>query len=287
MKGSPLGRLARGVAIALIIAWSLGPVVLGLITSVSSQQDVQAVPTRWLPEHPSLDAYHSLLGGTGGGNPIGGTVSESGTFLKAILNSTTITLASVVVVLLVSITSAYAFSRLRFRFRPAIFWSILAILIVPVFTVVIGLFRLMANLGLIDTKLGLVLVFVSTQTPLAMWLFRNQIRDLPSDQEDAALIDGCTRWQAFYRVVVPQMRSGIAALSAILMLSVWGEFLIPLLLTSTMNAKPVTVLITEYIGKYTTNYPLLAAAGMLALLPPALVALALNRHIRGMLSGAS
>ena len=83
------------------------------------------------------------------------------------------------------------------------------------------------------------------------------------------------------------MRSGIAALSAIVMLSVWGEFLIPLLLTSTSASKPVTVLISEYVGKYTTNYPLLAAAGVLALLPPAVVALVLNRHIRGMLSGSS
>ncbi len=286
MRPSLLGRVLRGVAVAGIVVWSLGPIVLGLITSFSSQQDVQAVPARWLPEHPNVDAYHSLLGGTGH-TQIGGSVSESGTFLKALANSATVTAVSVVAVLVVSITAAYAFSRLRFRLRPLLFWCILLTLVVPVFTIVVALFQLMADLGLIDTKVGLVLVFVSTQTPLAMWLFRNQIRDLPSDQEDAALIDGCTRWQAFTRVVVPQMRSGIAALSAILMLSVWGEFLIPLLLSSTMNAKPVTVLITEYIGKYTTNYPLLAAAGMLTLLPPALVALALNRHIRGMLSGAS
>jgi multiple sugar transport system permease protein len=83
------------------------------------------------------------------------------------------------------------------------------------------------------------------------------------------------------------MGSGIAALAAILVLSVWGEFLIPLLLTSTMNAKPVTVLITEFVGKYTTNYPILAAGGVLALLPPALVALVLNRRITGMLAGSN
>ena len=93
---------------------------------------------------------------------------------------------------------------------------------------------------------------------------------MPAEPEEAALIDGCRRWQAFVRVVIPQMSSGIAAVAAILVLSVWGEFLIPLLLTSTMNAKPVTVQITEYVGKYTTNYPILAAAGVLALIPPAI-----------------
>jgi multiple sugar transport system permease protein len=105
--------------------------------------------------------------------------------------------------------------------------------------------------------------------------------------EEAALVDGCRRWQAFVRVVVPQMASAIAAVAAIIALSVWGEFLIPLLLTSTSNSKPVTVLITEYVGKYTTNYPLVAAAGVLALLPPALLALILNRRITSVMAGSS
>ena len=132
-----------------------------------------------------------------------------------------------------------------------------------------------------------MLVFAATQTPLAIWLLHNHVAELPPEPEEAALIDGCTRWQAFWRVVLPQMSSGIAALAAIVMLAVWGEFLIPLLLTSTTNSKTVTVLIPEFVGKYTTNYPLLAAAGVLAMLPPAIVALVLNRHIRGMLSGSS
>ena len=111
---------------------------------------------------------------------------------------------------------------------------------------------------------------------------------MPTEPEEAALIDGCRRWQAFVRVVVPQMSSAIAAVAAILVLSVWGEFLIPLLLTSTMNAKPVTVLITEYVGKYTTNYPILAAAGRAgAAARRRSLALLLNRRITGMLAGSS
>jgi multiple sugar transport system permease protein len=286
MTRSRVAGTLRALAIAAIVCWSLSPILLGFITSLSSQTDIQAVPARWLPSHASLDAYRSLLGGTANSRA-GGTVTESGTFGKAMLNSATITFMSTIAILVVSIMAGYGFTRLRFRLSRALFWGLLATMIVPVFTVVVALFKLMADAHLIDTKLGLVLVFVSTQTPLATWLFHNHIRDMPGEPEEAALIDGCTRWQAFYRVVVPQMRSGIAALSAILMLAVWGEFLIPLLLSSTLSAKPVTVLITEFIGKYTTNYPLLSAAGILALLPPAIVALVLNRHIRGMLSGAS
>jgi multiple sugar transport system permease protein len=286
VRSSPAARLATAVAIAAIVAWSLGPVALGVVTSFSTQADVQAVPARWLPHHPTLDAYRSLLGGTSSARA-GGTISERGAFAHAMGNSVVITLASTAAILCVAISAGYAFTRLPFRGRGALFWIIVATLIIPVFTVVIALFRLMADAHLIDTKLGLVLVFVSAQSPLAMWLLHNHVKELPPEPEEAALIDGCTRWQAFWRVVLPQMSSGIAALSAILMLAVWGEFLIPLLLTSTAASKPVTVLIPEYVGKYTTDYPLLAAAGVLALLPPAIVALVLNRHIRGMLSGSS
>src|SRR5262249_16390660 len=210
----------------------------------------------------------------------------TGAFAQAMWNSASITLISTLAILCVAISAGYAFARLRFPGRNVLFWVVVATAIIPVFTLVIALFQLLAEAGLIDRKLGLVLVFLSTSTPLAMWLVHNHVKELPTEPEEAALLDGCTRWQAFWHVVLPQMRSSIAALSAILVLSVWGEFLIPLLLTSTSASKPVAVLIPEYVGKYTTNYPLLAAAGVLALLPPAVVALVLNRHIRGMLSGS-
>ena len=132
-----------------------------------------------------------------------------------------------------------------------------------------------------------MLVFVATLTPLATWLLYTQVREMPTEPEEAALIDGCRRWQAFVAGGDAADELGHRRGGAIVALSVWGEFLIPLLLTSTMNAKPVTVQITEYVGKYTTNYPILAAAGVLALIPPALLALVLNKRITGMLAGSS
>jgi multiple sugar transport system permease protein len=191
------------------------------------------------------------------------------------------------VTLVVSTMAAYAFGRLRFRYGGAVLALLIGTMVIPIFVIVISLFQVLADAHLIDTKRGLVLVFVATLTPLATWLLYTQVKEMPHEPEEAALIDGCRRWQAFVRVVIPQMSSGIAAVAAILVLSVWGEFLIPLLLTSTMNAKPVTVQITEYVGKYTTNYPILAAAGVLALIPPAIVALLLNKRIAGMLAGSS
>jgi multiple sugar transport system permease protein len=279
-------RLAKALAVIAIVAWSIMPIALGVSTSLSSQREVNAVPTNWYPHSPSLRAYRDLLQGTSA-QTAGGTVTEAGTFERSLRNSTEIALMATAVVLVVSTMAAYAFGRLRFRFGGLALAVLVGTMIVPVFVVVIALFKLMANAQLIDTKRGLVLVFLATLSPLATWLLYAQVRELPVEPEEAALMDGCRRWQAFIRVVIPQMTSGIAAVAAILVLSVWGEFLIPLLLTSTMNAKPVTVQITEYVGKYSTNYPILAAAGVLALIPPALLALILNKRITGMLAGSS
>jgi multiple sugar transport system permease protein len=285
-RESLAARVVKAVAIVWILAWSLGPVVIGLVTSISSQTDVRAVPARWVPHNLSLDAYRQLLEGTSSQHA-GGTVTEAGVFGQAMRASAEVALTATLVTLVVATMAAYAFGRLRFRLGRTLFLGVLATMLVPVFVVAVTLFQVMADFHLIDTKRGLTLVFVATLTPLATWLLYNHVREMDIGPEEAALVDGCRRWEAFWRVVVPQMGSAIAAVAAITALTVWGEFLIPLLLTSTGNSKPVTVLITEYVGKYTTNYPIVAAAGVLALLPPAVLALLLNRRITSVMAGSS
>jgi multiple sugar transport system permease protein len=279
-------RAFRLLSILWILAWSLGPILVGVVTSISSQPDVRAVPARWIPHTVSLDSYRQLLEGSSS-QQSGGTVTEAGVFGQAMLVSTEVALMSTALTLIVAVMAAYAFGRLRFRLGQVLFVGVLSTMLVPIFVVAVTLFQVFADLHLIDTKRGLTLVFVATLTPLATWLLYNHVREMEIGPEEAALVDGCRRWQAFLRVVLPQMAPALAAVGAIIALSVWGEFLIPLLLTSTSNSKPVTVLITEYVGKYTTNYPILAAAGVLALLPPALLALLLNRRITSVMAGSS
>ena len=286
MTSTLAGRILKTIAVLAIVTWSVAPIVLGVLTSISTQRDVASVPSHWFPHDATTTAYHELLQGSHS-RAAGGTVTEAGTFSRSMWNSTQLAVITTVVTLIVSTMAAYAFGRLRFRYGGAVLALLIGTMVIPIFVIVISLFQVLADAHLIDTKRGLVLVFVATLTPLATWLLYTQVKEMPHEPEEAALIDGCRRWQAFVRVVIPQMSSGIAAVAAILVLSVWGEFLIPLLLTSTMNAKPVTVQITEYVGKYTTNYPILAAAGVLALIPPAIVALLLNKRIAGMLAGSS
>jgi len=283
VRRSGAGKTLRGVTVGIALLWSLGPIVLGLLTSVSTQAEVQA--GQWFPSSWNVSGYRALLTGGGARTTNGFVPSEIGAFGHAMLNSVAITIETTSVLVVLAVTGGYAFSRLRFPGRRVMFGSLVATLIVPALAVIVPLWRVMANLHLIGTQIGLLLIYVSANAPLAVWLLYNHARELPFAVEEAALTDGATRFQAFRLVVLPQMRGGIAAVAAIMALSVWGEFFIPLLFAPTAATKPVTVLITEFVGKYTTNQPLLAAAGILTLVPPAVLAIVLSRHIRGLLSG--
>lgn len=280
-------RVLRALAVAGILVWSLGPVVVGLLTSISTQADVTAVPAVWFPPHPSLGTYRELLGAGRGAGPVPLPVPDvAPPFMHSMLSSGLVAAETTLVTLTVSVLAGYAFARLEFRGRRVLLGAIVATLAIPVFALVAPLFRLMVSLHLMDTNGGIVLVYVSAIAPLAMWLFYSYCRDIPAEPEEAALVHGCTRPQALLRIVLPQMRPGIGALTAIVFLAAWSQFLIPLLFAQSGANKPVTVLITEFAGKYTANEPLVAAAGMIAIVPPALVALTQSRKIRGMLEGS-
>ena len=278
-------NLLRGAVIVVLLLWSVGPILAGLSTSLSTQLELSQVPAPLWPAHPEWGYFAALL------NPnfaVPGSVSgasEVKSFAQAMWNTLVEAWVSVVTILVLCILAGYAFNRLRFPGRRVLFYGVIATLTIPAFGLLAPLFRLFSDLKLMDSYQGLVLIYLSALGPLAVWLFYNYTGDLPLEPEEAALVDGCNRWRAFVLVVLPQMVPGIAAITAIEFLSVWGQFLLPLLFAPTLATKPVTVLITEFVGKYSTNVPLISAAGMLALLPPALVALFLNRYIRGILSG--
>jgi len=283
MKRSLASRIIRIAVIIATVVWSLGPVAVGLVTSLSTQADVQA--GTWWPKTLTLAAYRTLFTLQQRGSVF--VPSETNSFVRSMINSVTVTAETVPVIIVVALFAGYALSHLRFPGRRVVLVALVGALIIPIFALITPLFRIIADTRLIDTHLGLLLIYVSANAPLAVWLFFSYCREIPPEPEKAALIDGCTRFQALVHVVLPQMISGIAAIAAITTLFVWGEFLLPLLFAPTLATKPVTVLITEFVGKYSTNYPVLTAAGMFSLLPPAIVAIALSRHIRGLLSGAS
>jgi multiple sugar transport system ATP-binding protein len=150
------GRILKTVAVVAIVAWSIGPIALGVLTSISTQREVASVPSHWIPRHATTQAYHELLQGSHS-RAAGGTVTEAGTFSRSMWNSTQLALITTAVTLVVSTMAAYAFGRLRFRFGGAVLALLVGTMVIPIFVIVISLFQILADAHLIDTKRGLVL----------------------------------------------------------------------------------------------------------------------------------
>jgi len=157
----------------------------------------------------------------------------------------------------------------------------------PPIALVIPLYLGLAALGLLDTKTGLVVTYCSIVTPFCLWTMSNYYLSLPPDLEDAARVDGCSRVGALVRVILPLSRPGVLTTGMFGFLLAWDEFLFSLIFTSTTNAKTIPVAIAEFTGKYSSDFGLIAAGGVLATLPPLVLALVFQRYIAGGLTSGA
>lgn len=257
----------------------LAPFAWLVISSISPSNEL-TTGALW-PDHPTLSRYRDIFTSSAGGDDV------AGTFRVAMLNSLIVASCTTVISLIVGSLGGYAFARLRFRFRRTTLFAFLAIYMLPPIALVIPLYLAMANLQLLDTKLGLIVTYCSIVTPFCLWTMSNFYLSLPEELEDAARVDGCTRLGALLRIVLPLARPGIVATAMFGFLLAWDEFLYSLIFTSTTNAKTIPVAIAEFTGKFSSDFGLVAAGGVLAALPPVLLALLFQRYIVNGLTAGS
>jgi multiple sugar transport system permease protein len=267
---------AAAVGTAVII---LAPFVWLLISSVASPADLLARPLKWIPSHISLARYASIFQA--------GTNDTAATFRAGMVNSAIVAGSTVAISMAVGVFGAYAFARLRFRFRRATLLLFLSTYMLPPIAIVVPLYLTMVRLHLLDTRLGLIIVYCSFVTPYVLWILSGHFRTISRDLEDAARIDGCTRLGALFRVVLPIARPGLLATALFGFLLAWDEFLYALIFTSSTAAKTIPVAIAEFQGRFTVDFGLVAAGGILASIPPLLIAFLFQRYIvSGLASGA-
>ncbi|GGE22594.1 sugar ABC transporter permease [Aureimonas endophytica] len=280
------GRLGTALAVALLLFWSLGPIYWALVTSLTPPADLLSRQLTLWPDHPTLEHFGKLLGATSTsqGNTIQSVWPQ---FSAAFVNSLVTSLAATVVTVALAAFGGYAFVRLRFPGRGLLFVLTVATLAIPAYTVMIPLYRLMIAMGLIDTYLGVTLIYVSAFLPLALWLMRSVYQSLPISLEEAAWLDGAGRTYTLVKIVMPLAAPGLIAAAILTFLSAWGQFMVPLVFSPTLATKPLTVLIPEFVTRNYVDYGLMNAAGVLAILPPVLVVLLLNRFlVSGLMAGA-
>jgi multiple sugar transport system permease protein len=277
------GTWGRWIALGLVVIWSLFPLYWGLSTSLMSTGAADSTPIRYYPHPLFLSNYGELL------NLQHSNLGTLGSQLRqALVNSTIESVGTTVLTVVVAIFAAYAFARLEFRFKRTILVVTVATLLLPAYATLLPLYKLMTSWNLVNTYLGVILTNTSGFLPLAIWILYNYFQGLPKELEEAAFIDGARPLEALVRVILPLSLPGIAAASAVTFLFSWSQFLFPLILTTDLKSEPATVVIAALYGPRLVAFSIMAAAGMLAIAIPGVLALLLNRYIvSGLTAGAT
>jgi len=274
-----LRRAGRAALIALILLWSAFPVYWALNTSFTTLSGAESTPANFVPRPFTTNAYRMLLSGGSGG------IAHQ--FWRSFLNATIESTLATVLTVVIALFSAYAFARLEFRGKTVILYTLLATLLLPVYATLIPLYRILSDLHLVNTYLGIVLVYTSGFLPLAIWIMYNYFSSVPRELEEAAFVDGATPVVALLRVMIPVSLPGVAATAIIVFLLGWAQFIFPLVLSSDLSTQPLTVVVAALYGQRIVPFNLLNAIGVLAAALPAVIALILNRYIvQGVMAGS-
>ena len=269
--------LYAGMIVALLVI--LAPFAWLIISSVAAPVDLLERPLKWIPAHITFDRFADLtFGATGDANAEG--------FRAAIVNSTIIATAVTALSLVVGTLAAYAFARLRFPGRGWLILAFMATYMLPPIALILPLYQIMGALGLLDTQVALIIIYSSFVTPFVIWIMRGYIASISSELDDAARIDGCSRLAALWRVIVPVALPGLVSTGLLAFLMAWDEFLYALIMTQTTASKTLPVAINDFVGRRGLDFGLLATGGVIAALPPVLIAFFFQRYIvAGLASG--
>mgnify|MGYP001328401439 CR=1 FL=1 len=265
--------------LALLVIYA--PIAWLFLASISTRADLLATPPRWIPEHPTLKNYLDIL--------VPGTaVSEvARTFKITLGNSLLVALTTTVISLVIGSLAAYALARLRLPFRNTVFFGVLSVRMIPEISLVIPLYIIAARLSILNKPIVLILTYLSFALPFTIWMLTTFFETVPEELEDAALIDGSSRLNTLFRVVIPVAAPGIISTALFTFLLAWDEFFFALIFTSTVAAKTVPVAIAEFTGRYAVDITAMMTGGILAALPPVLLALIFQRFIvSGLSAGA-
>ena len=266
------GKVVPVILLFMLSMVIIAPIVWTISTSLRKGTESFTVPPKWLPTDVAVENYVTVL--------------DRVPFARQILNSTLITWGTVVGQLISASLAGYAFARLEFRGRDALFWIVLATMMIPIQAVVIPVFILLRNLGLVDTLWSLILPAVPTA--FGTFLLRQYFLTIPIELEESALIDGANQWQLFYRIYLPLVKPGMAVLAVLSFNFHWNEFFRPLIFLIDNENFPITLGIFQLQGYMMTGAIAVVLAGVVMSLVPVIIIFLFGQRylIEGIMRGA-
>ncbi|HEY0904883.1 MAG TPA: carbohydrate ABC transporter permease [Marmoricola sp.] len=265
MKHVRLGLNA--VAVALVVAFCLFPFYWLVNLSLKTGPELSTAAV--FPHSPSLANYQSIF--------------ENSDFLLGLRNSAIVATSTTVLAIVVGAPAAYALARLRVPAKGLVLGGILSVTTFPAIAIAAPLFQLWTDIGLYDSLIGLILPYLVFTLPLATFVMTTFFREIPVDIEEAAAIDGLSRWQTFLRVVAPLSVPGIVTAGLLTFIFAWNEFLLAITLTSTPSARTVPASIAYFTGSVQYEQPLgtIAAASVVISIPLIILVVVFQRRIVG------
>jgi multiple sugar transport system permease protein len=260
--------LAAAILIAFIPFWWM------FVTSLKQPIDIFSGVALW-PQEVTFDNYHRLL--------------RDYHFASFLFNSVVVVTAAVAVSLVLGTLAAYALARFRLRFgvRRMALYAVLLVRMLPGILLVVPLYIVLAQWGLLNTRLGLILIYAGLNTSFVVWMMQSFLEEIPRDIEEAAMVDGDSRLTALRRVVLPLAAPGLIATAIFSVIATYNDFIIALALTSTPVAQTIPVGVSTLIGKIEIQWGPMAAAGVVGALPIVIFALIVQRNfVRGLTLGA-
>lgn len=249
-----------------------------VLASFRPTVEIMAKPPVWIPRDLSFDAYIAMFSGVGqGGIPV----------IEYFRNSVIISVTSTAIALALGMAGGYAFARFRFKAKSSIFLGLMLTRTVPGIALSLPLFFVYSKLGIIDTHFGLIVAYVALNVPFTIWLIDGFFRQVPKDLAEAAQIDGCTRWQAFWQVEFPLAGPGIASAGIFAFLTSWNEFALASQLTRSVNSKTLPVGLLDYTAEFTIDWRGMCALAVIMIIPALVLTFIVQKHlVSGLTSGA-
>ena len=269
-------QMFLGLLLAIVV---LGPVVWMFLTSVMRPVDLTAKPLQLIPKTVTFERFRQIISSQTTSDP-------AYVFRIALKNSFIIAAAVPLLSLVVGTLAAYAFAQVRFRGKNTLMLLILFTYMLPPVAMIIPLYRIFNQLGWLDKRWALVILYLSFIVPFIIWVMQDFFGSISKSFEEAAQVDGATRLQTLVYIFLPIARPGAVATGILAFLMSWDEFFYSLIFTSSLASKTMPVAIAEFNGKFTIDYGMISVAGILGSLIPVLITVIFQKYIvLGMTSG--
>lgn len=275
-------RVVLYALVALVTLWLVGPFGWLFVTSVSYQKHLMDRPLSLIPPEVTLENYRMILG-----QVRFHAEGQASKILPSMWN--TLVVASVVtaVNLVLGTTAGYAYARFRFPLRTVSLFALLFTRMLPTIVLIPAFFVIFRALGLQNTLSGLVLAYCSFTLPFSVWIMKAYFETVPGDLDKSALVDGCNRLQAYYKVVLPVSGPGLVAGGAFTFMLCWNEFVVALVLNTKFGTTTLPPVVAGMNGQINIDYSVIAASGFLGALPAVLLVLIFQKYmVQGLTAGS-